>query len=373
MRADPHSTYEDAAREYRAKLRALIQLPQEVSPRPTPAPGAVELPIEILIQRAKEIAVISSGMIPLAQPYLNSADPLIREGICGHFIDQATVELLLATELIQIAEEEAGKQCGAATRATLSAALRESISAADKSLAVPVAQGLPTVESYRATESTTIEEAASALKQAVASTTSSISRRVQELGRDIAFDLVVATLWTEVNQGAMLSGEELAEGLESVSGSPVPGILLGIHERISALLNREIEIEARGKIRDWLSQIKQVEKIELFDSLVEGLFEAEGSKKAVASMIEQHAKMPESANKASDLIKALSDRFIVLTGRMRKLEEAIRLGKLLQIPQFLMMMTALQVVLLTALVYAGRYYVKSGVGAILHQTVGGSQ
>ena len=193
MRADPDSTYEHAAQEYRTKLRALIQLPQEMSPRSTPAPGAVELPAEILIRRAEEIADISSRMIPLAQTFLNSADPVVREGICGHFIDQATVELLLAIELIQIAEEETGKQCSAATRATHSAALREAISAADKSLAVPVAQGLPTVESYRATESATMEEAASALKQAVASTTSSISHRVQELGKDIAFDLVAGT------------------------------------------------------------------------------------------------------------------------------------------------------------------------------------
>ncbi len=370
MRANPHSTYEDAAREYRTKLRALIQLPQEVGPRSVPAPGPVELPDEILIGRAEEIADISSGMIPLAQSYLNSADPVIREGICGHFIDQATVELLLATELVQIAVEETGKQSSAATRATHSAVLRESISAADKSLAVPVAHGLPTVESYRATESATIEEAASALKQAVASTTSSISRQVQELGRDIAFDLVVGTQWIEVSQAAVLSSEEIAKRLESVPGSPAPGILFGVHTRISALLSRETEIEARAKIREWLSQIKQVEKIELFDTLVEGLFEAEGLKKAVASMIEQHSKMPESVNKASDLIKALSDKFIVLTGRMRKLEEAIRLGKLLQVPQFLMTMTALQVALLTALVYAGRHYVKSGVGGILRRTVG---
>ncbi len=367
MGSNPYPTYEDAAQDYRAKLRALIQPPQEVSASSTPARGAVELPAEILIQRAEEIADISSSMIQLAQNYLDSADPFTREGICGHFIDQATVELLLATELIQATEEDAGAQSTAAGRATHSAALREAISAADKSSSFPVTQGLPTGESYRATESTTLDEAASALKLAVATTASSISRRVHELGKDIAFDLIAGTQGTEVEQGASLSSKEIAELLESIGKAPAARILYGVHKRISALLSRDIELFARGKIRGWLAQIKQADKIELFDAQVEGLVDAEGLKKAVASAVESSAATIESINKTSDLIKAFSDKLMVLTGRMRRLEDAIRLCKLIRIAPLLLTMTALQIDLLAALVYAGHDYINKGLAGTLRE------
>jgi hypothetical protein len=73
---------------------------------------------------------------------------------------------------------------------------------------------------------------------------------------------------------------------------------------------------------------------------------------------------PDSINKASDLIKVLSDKFIVLIGRMRKLEDAIRLGKSIDIPQFRLVTIAYQVALLSALVCTGQEYIANGLAGI---------
>jgi hypothetical protein len=67
------------------------------------------------------------------------------------------------------------------------------------------------------------------------------------------------------------------------------------------------------------------------------------------------------------LIKALSDRFIVLVGHIRKLEDAIRLGKSIEIPQFRLVTIAYQVALLSALVYIGQDYIAYGLTGILRE------
>ena len=58
-------------------------------------------------------------------------------------------------------------------------------------------------------------------------------------------------------------------------------------------------------------------------------------------------------------------RLRVLAGRLRKLEDAIRLGKLVEVPPLLVSMTALRVEVLAALVYAGQDYIQRGVAGIL--------
>jgi len=375
MKPNPYPSYEDATREYLTKCRALMQQPQELNT--TEARSALEFPAEILIRHAEDIADISSSMIRLAQNYLDSENPMVREGIRGHFVDQATVELLLGTGLLQIGKDDTGMQSTAAARATHGAALREAISAADKSSSAPVAQGLPTAESYRSTESATIEEAASELRLAVASTASSIARRVQELGRDIAFDLVAGSNWPEVTQGTSLSGSEIAGLLESIpknAGTPfvraatsAAGILLNVCEKTIALLDKDVETAARRTIGEWLVPIKKADKIELFDAMIENLFGVERLKKSVKIGIDPSSAAVVSINKAADLLKAFSDKFIVLIGRMRKLEDAIRLGKLVRVPQLPAAITVLQVVLLAALVYAGHDYINKGLAGILRE------
>jgi len=361
MEPNPYPTYEDAARDYLSKFTALTHTQQE--PSGTVARGSVELPAETLNRLAEEIAGISAAITRLVQEYLDSPDPNVREGIRYHLIVQSTAELLLGVEILQISEE-AGLPSTAAIKATHRAALREAISAIEKSSSAPVAHGLPTDASYRASESTTMAEAVSGLRLAIESTASSNLHRVQELGGDIAFDLVSGTQWDEVIRGASLSLDELSTIMDSIHKDAAAKLLLQVYRTTLSLLRKEIAGEARLKIQEWLNEIKQVGRMDVFNSLIDKLYNIEALKKSVSAIGRSDVPL-DSINKASDLVKAFSDRFIILIGRMRKLEDAIRLGKSIEIPQFRLLTIALQVALLSALVYTGQDYIDKGLVGIL--------
>jgi hypothetical protein len=366
MEANSYPNYEDAVRDYLAKLNILSQLPHGVIA--IASQSAEKTSAERFFKLVEEIADISANMILLAQKYQSDSNPLIQEGICCHFIDQATTELLLETGLLQIIQEEqTGVPSAAAIQATHSAALREAINAVEKSLARPIARGLAIGDSYRITESSNVAEAASSFKAAFGCTAGSISRRVQELGSDITIDLISDVGWTTVIDGASSLRSPAEYFLESIkkknnalasrAASTAGRMLLNVYEKVSALTNRTLELDARKKIREWLGNIRQTERVELFGALVENLYGLEGLTKSMERYFEGRTAASDLINSASDLIKTYSDKFIVLTGRMRKLEDAIRLGKLIQLPQFLPTITALQMELLAALVYAGYDYI----------------
>jgi hypothetical protein len=366
-------TYEDAARDYLMRFRALMQHPAETDV--VSAPVDDKMPSETFEQHAQEIAHVSCCMIQLVQDQLDSASSMVRDGIMSHFIDQAAAEFLLGAEMLQTCIKETGMQSTAANRATYSAALRESAGAIEKSSSVPLAQGLPTGESCRTMKCTTMDEAVSALEEAVADTTGNITRRVQELGKDIAFDLIEGTPWVWANERASLSRKEITGLLESgasdsSAASPgilyaAAGILANSYLKISALLSREIEPVARHEMADWLAHIQQTNKVDLFDAMVEKLFGVGELRNSVR--IERSATRfeLESINRTSGLLKSLSEKFTILTERMRKLEDAIRLGKLIRVPQLLTVIASLQIVLLAVLVYSGHDYIKRDLAGIL--------
>jgi hypothetical protein len=96
--------------------------------------------------------------------------------------------------------------------------------------------------------------------------------------------------------------------------------------------------------------------MEIFGVLVESLYGLDGLARLIERTSEKPVAAPELINRASDVIRTYSDKFIILTGRMRKLEDAVRVSKMIQLPQLLPAVIALQVELLTALVCAGRDY-----------------
>jgi hypothetical protein len=366
MKANSYSTYEEAVDDYLVKLNALMQLPYIAIP--IASRNSENMNSESFVRLAEEIADISASMILLARKYQSDPDPLIHEGLCSHFIDQATTELLLEGGLLQvIREEKTGTPSSAAIQATHSAALREAVNAAGKSMAFPVIQGLATGVSYRITETSNVAEATAAFKIAFNCTAGSISRRVQELGSDITIDLVAETEWAAVIDGASSLQSPVEHFFESIKKSDetlasraafaAGRMLLNAYEKIVILVDRSVELEAREKIGEWLERIKRTGKIELFGNLVENLYGLDGLARSIERNLEGTTASPELINCASDLIKTHSDKFIILTGRMRKLEDAIRIGKLIQLPQLLPMIVSLQVELLTALVYAGCDYI----------------
>ena len=147
METKTYSTYEELTQEYLTRFRALRDAPPSESRGV--ARGAADIPAEILIERADEIAGVSVSMIPLAKIYLDSPDPTLREGISGHLLAQAAAELQVATELFEIAGSEAtgptelaGEGARPKSRAVRGDALRQAIASMEKVMEKPITAGL---------------------------------------------------------------------------------------------------------------------------------------------------------------------------------------------------------------------------------------
>jgi hypothetical protein len=352
-------TYEEAARDYLAIFSDLTQQPLDVDS----VTGQGEMPSEFLLKRADEIAGISASMIPLGRAYFDSADPAVRDGIYRHFIDQATVELLFGTELMHRAEARGnGPALPAAERATQNAALREAISAVKESISMRVGQGFPASMPHRITESADPDEAAAELTSAITSTSAGISRRVQEIGADIVFDLVHRTEWDEAARGVRLSDREVI-GVWNDDQNPAGKLVLNAYRKIAAVTDTNVEAEVREWIEEWLHHVKQGVEIRSFDALLRKPSPQGGGQNSIRGA----GAAFEIIKQTSDLIKSVFDRFIVLTGRMRKLGDAIRLSKAIKLPRWTQTMVVLQVTLLSALLSTGRRCIHDRVEGILRE------
>jgi hypothetical protein len=366
MEANSYGRYEDAGRQYIERLNAVVQLLQD--PPPIDCENGEFKNKNPYIELSGEIADISAAMIRLAEGYQNDPDPTLQEGLFAHFLDQATAELLLETGLLQLLRsEKTGAAPGAAIQATHSAALREAIHAAEKSLTTPIRQGLATGASYRITEAGNAAEAASSFQVAFGCTASGISRRVQELGSDIATDLIAGRDRDYVIHGdSFLQSDStsLLKEMDAMDGRVASRaayisckLLLNAYGKVTVLSGSGIGTEMREKVGEWIKNIMQTGKIELFNDLVDKFYGLDELIRSNEKILQNCSANPEFLNRTSDLIKKSSDKFIVLTGRMRKLEDAIRLGKFIQLPQLLPAVVALQLQLLTSLVHAGYDYI----------------
>jgi hypothetical protein len=354
MTSHSYPTYEDAAREYLAQCMGLMQTAQD--PAETGVHGARTFQAEILVERAKEIASDSAAMIQLAETFLESTDPDIREGIRYQFIVQSAVELLLGIEILQISGEKTGTASTAANKATWGAALTEAVSAVDKAFSSPIGNGVPADASYRASEYNSAGEAVSGLTLAIDSAVTNISRRVQELGGDIACDLLSGTSWDEVVQCASLPDSGIRAAFESIYKGDAGMILWNVHRKISALTDRDAAGTARIKIKEWLGEIGQANGITGFNAAVDRSYQLDVLRKKIRAAEPATATL-ESLNSAADLVKRFSDRFIFLIGRMRRLEDTIRLGESIDDPQFRVVKILLQTSLLAGLVQSGQNYI----------------
>lgn len=340
MKSSPCPTYEDALRDYLMKFGSLMESPQ--------AP-------ESFVERAAEIADSSTGLFRLAQTYLDSTDSNIRETIRFHFIVQATAELLLGIEILRVSGEKNGSPSTAAMKATQSAALSEAVSAVEK--AGPIAQGIHTGTSLRASESATITEAMSELKLVLEGTATNVCHRVEELGNDIVYDLITGNQWEDVIRGASFSEMEIGNILNLIHEG-ASATLMNSYRKISALLGREIAAEARLRVREWLEQIRPSDPGESFHDFAERLY-CLGAFKSSVGFTDGSDATIDAVNRTADLIKALFDRFTVLVGYMRKMEDAIRLGKAIDLPQFRPATIAMQTALLASLLYTGKRYIEN--------------
>ncbi len=374
METKAYRTYEEATQDYLDRFRALRDAPPAKSKAVTR--GAADIPVDTLIECADSIADISASVVPLAQGYLEAPNPTLREGISGHILAQAAAELQVATELIHIvASEAAGPAATTAqaprgtTRAARGASLREAIDGMEKAISTPVSVGLAALRMVRraAIAADTPEEAKKALEQTAALTAIAISQRVVEAGGDLASKLVFDTEWSAVIEGAGLMSKKVTELLNSVKEglgtlltkamAVAAKTLLNVYDKILALLGKDIENEARKRIQDWLEKIKQEGKIEAFDYLVAKIYRVDDFKKDLAGWIGDTSAETGKINATITTVEDLSQKFIVLVGRINKISDIAGLAKFIKMPQVHVVITGIRVALLASLVYAGHDYI----------------
>ncbi len=377
MTETKYTTYEEAARDYLTKFRALRDAPATKSKSVTR--GAADISIDTLVAKADEIAEISANMVSLAKNYLEAPDPALREGISGQLLAQVAAEMQVATELMHIAESEAATSLStdklgtprAITRAARGANLREAIDGMEKVMAMPVSAGLLTSRKVRRAVSIagTPEEAKKALQQKAKITTGAISQRVVEVGANLAFDLVFKTEWAAVIRSFGYHNKDVVNLLESLKTganalmqrviSTASKTILNVYGKILALLGKEAEDEARSKVKDLLEQIQKAAKIELFGQLVGKLYRVNAFEDVLPEWLEATSADPDKINATTKDVEALSDKFTVLVGRINTVGDIIGLAKFaqVQLPQLLAVFTTIRILLLEMLVYSGYDYI----------------
>ena len=388
--SSPYLSYDEATQVYLARFRALRYAPS--APAEVTTRGASGVAAETLIASADEIADVSAAMIPLAGEYLSSPDPALREGISGQLLAQAAAELEVAGELLQIAQEEPGGDAGPTTRSVRGAALRDAIDAMERTMAIPLAQGL--LSPARARRSAAADDspvtAKAALKNAATVTTGAITQRVVEIGGDMAFNLVFNTEWGAVVESAGLLNKDIARLLEQIKTGAgavlqralvaAAKTLVNAYDKILALLGNDFEDQARQQIKTWLEDIKNQGKIELFDQLIGKLYRVSEFETQLDDWLAKSDAEVEPLNTATGTVTALSDKFIVLVSRLTTVGDVVGLARFIKLPQVLVIVTGIRVALLAVLVYGGYDYLgyrvprfpnlTKGIGEIVKEGLG---
>ena len=371
MPQDARTAYEDAAQAYVARFRALREAPSVPPGVVTRAP--VDIPDDILLQEAEQIAEVSATMVPLAREVLDDPDPNLREGIGSQLLAQAAAELQLATELLQFDEEAEKAQPDpemGVVRSVRGASLRMSIADLEDVMAKPLSAGLASEVVVRGAPAApkSIPQAKTKLQESALVSTGAIVMHVCDLGEGIAMDLLFKTDWILVKEGLGLIRSDIAEKLEALTDgvgaliaravTTAAKTLINVYDKILAFLGKDVEDQARQKVGELLEKIQEKGEIDILESLVKTLYRLNAFKEDLAGWMDQTTAGEDQLTTTTNEVDLVSKRFIVLVDRMKVLETAIALArKFIKVPQVALILAGLQIALLAVLVYGGFDYV----------------
>lgn len=355
------NTYDEAVQSYMWQFRELKEMPTQPE---TAVRGAGGIPADVLVSKAEAIADISRKMIPLADEYFTADSPAVREEIRSQFLAQATAEMQMAVELLQVVEDT--DEAKPTTRAVRGDQLQTVINDLEQVMAAPLTTDTIT-KSTRAATSTTIPKAKAALEEKVSVSLLAISKQVQDLGGDIAYHLVFQSEWAAVIEGVSMANKDIAELLDKVRKG-VGGLLkraiavasktlLNVYDKILALLGKDLESVARQTTKQWLEQIKEKADDTLFDELLRKLYGIDKLKKELPTWLQVTQADLATLNDTTNAVINAADKFITLTGRAETLAGILVMAKAIKMPQILAIIAGLQVALLSVVVYTGYDYV----------------
>jgi hypothetical protein len=254
----------------------------------------------------------------------------------------------------------------------------------EKVMVMPVSAGLITAKKVtRATPPTEPGKAKEALIKTAGDTTDAITTKVVDDGGKLAFTLVFETNWANVSKATALSGvaiETLLNRIKEGAGvlirravTTAIKIVLSAYDKILALLGKDVEGEARKKIKAWLDKMKEDGKIALFKEAVDKLFQVDKFKNELPGCL-QKAEDVDKINATTKDVEALSEKFTTLAGSISKVGAVLGLAKFLTVnPQILLVVTSIRVALLAVLVYGGYDYIGYGQSQYANITMGVSE
>ena len=161
----------------------------------------------------------------------------------------------------------------------------------------------------------------------------------------------IAKLLNSLKEGASI----LMQSAISVAAKTI----LNAYSKILALLGSDAEGEATVRVKEWLDQIQQAGKIDLFGQLVGKLYQVNALEGVLPGWLETTKADMDKINDTTKEVAVLSDKFNVLVERISTVGDVIDLAKFVQaqFPQVLVVVTSIRVALLAVLVYSGYDYI----------------
>lgn len=263
------STYSEALAAYTTQLRGMFSAPAGMAPSAGVARGAgVEVPVDVLADRAENMVTASRTLGNLTVPFLESESQPVREAAEMKLLAQANAELEVALALLEATGNEASGETTGTTRGGRTTASQQAINRLIGVLEIPLEMGMtPFVEESiaRGVKSKDIPSACKALKDQVEFSLDTIVRQAAR-SSSRALDTLLSLDTSLLQQGVALLDKGAADLLAKISSGlndllqrlskAAMQLLLQAYDWVLALIGKDTEKVARMKIKEWIDDLR---------------------------------------------------------------------------------------------------------------------
>ncbi len=367
-------TYEQMLADYTAELRAFFA-PAAI----TGVPGTRHSPRragdlarrgERLVQMSREVGEATAG-------YLSHSEQARREEAQVRLLAQASAQLEVARGLLAAAEAGEPGRRKAVRGDIVSGDVRQSLERLARVLEQPLAAP-PVMQEVTRTRAGDPAAARTALLRQATSSIQSISRNTARVGVRAAHDLlsldpgVLAQGVSLISQdaGALIArlGENVSQFVRRLVLSAVQ-LILQAYDWVLALLGKDVESRIRQQVQQWIDELKKEKagtstgEEGLFDKLVDHIFDVKGITHDVTGWIKAATAPGDQLQTLSTQIAGLDKAFETLATQaenfLKLLGTVSTVALLKRVPQFAVVVAAIELSLLGYILYTGYDHVDS--------------
>lgn len=370
--------HEKARDEYTSQIRSLFILPETAS-KTEATRGGEDIPFELLAERTEKLIDISEQLGSTTADYLVDSDRGKRESAEMKLLAQATAELNIARELLELADEaDKEKSAAVTTRSARAAGIQQSLNELANVLETPIEDGMkPFLKGAIRREGKApedLKEAKSKLQKDAKSSLNQITKKASKVGGRAVRDLLLLD-GAVLAEGAKLVGKDLTGKLDKLySGlgaiarrlaSSAIRLIYQAYEWIRSLLGKEIDKKAHDQVIKWLGDLKKEPKEDEdpFGDLVNKIYSQEKINDEVSEWLKTSGESIEKMNHADEAVLVLPEKFQAKMDQAENLLKLIALAKLvpmINIPQGQLVIAAVTLGLLGYVLYSGYDHVDSG-------------